>query len=95
MVAYPKYVSYTTKYTIWKGFCGQICLKNVIYWCMALWNVAHQAPLSVGFSRQEYWSELSFLQEIFPTQGSNLRLLGLWYWQEGLLPLGSATWEAH
>ena len=22
------------------------------------WTVAHQAPLSVGFSRQEYWSEL-------------------------------------
>ena len=24
------------------------------------WTVAHQAPLSVGFSRQEYWSRLSF-----------------------------------
>ena len=23
-----------------------------------LWTVAHQAPLSMGFSRQEYWSEL-------------------------------------
>ena len=22
------------------------------------WTVAHQAPLSVGFSRQEYWSGL-------------------------------------
>ena len=22
------------------------------------WTVAHQAPLSIGFSRQEYWSEL-------------------------------------
>ena len=22
------------------------------------WNVAHQAPLSMGFSRQEYWSVL-------------------------------------
>ena len=26
-----------------------------------LWTVAHQAPLSMGFSRQEYWSGLSFL----------------------------------
>ena len=26
----------------------------------ALWNVAHQAPLSMGFSRQEYWTELPF-----------------------------------
>ena len=25
-----------------------------------LWAVAHQAPLSMGFSRQEYWRGLSF-----------------------------------
>ena len=25
-----------------------------------LWTVAHQAPLSMGFSRQEYWNRLSF-----------------------------------
>ena len=25
---------------------------------MMLWNVAHQAPLSMGFSRQEYWGGL-------------------------------------
>ena len=25
-----------------------------------LWNTAHQAPLSTGFSRQEYWSGLPF-----------------------------------
>ena len=24
------------------------------------WTVAHQAPLSMGFSRKEYWSELPF-----------------------------------
>ena len=27
---------------------------------MILWTVAHQAPLSMGFSRQEYWSGLPF-----------------------------------
>ena len=27
---------------------------------MALWTVAHQAPLSTEFPRQEYWSGLSF-----------------------------------
>ena len=27
---------------------------------MTPWAVAHQAPLSMGFSRQEYWSELPF-----------------------------------
>ena len=29
------------------------------------WTVAHQAPLSVGFSRQEYWSRL-----LFPSSGN-------------------------
>ena len=28
--------------------------------CDPLWTVAHKAPLSVGFSRQEYWSRLPF-----------------------------------
>ena len=27
---------------------------------VTLWTVAHQAPLSMGFSRQEYWRELPF-----------------------------------
>ena len=37
-----------------------------------LWTVAHQAPLSMGFSRQEYWSGLPFPSPgFFPTQGSN------------------------
>ena len=40
------------------------------------WTVAHQAPLSMEFSRQEYWSWQPLLyQGIFPTQGSNLGLL--------------------
>ena len=36
------------------------------------WTVAHQAPLSMGFSRQEYWSGLPFpSMRIFLTQGLN------------------------
>ena len=36
------------------------------------WTVAHRAPLSMGFSSQEYWSGChALLQGIFPTQGSN------------------------
>ena len=37
------------------------------------WTVAYQASQSMGFSRQEYWSGLSFPSPggIFPTQGSN------------------------
>ena len=50
------------------------------------WTEAHQAPLSMGFPRQEHWSGLSFLfQGIFLTQGSNPYLL---HWQVGSLPLG-------
>ena len=46
--------------------------------------VDHQAPLSMGLSRQKYWSGLySLLQGIFLTQGSNL---GLLHWQVDSLP---------
>ena len=38
--------------------------------------IARHAPLSRGFSKQEYWGGLpSLLQGIFPTQGLNLHLL--------------------
>ena len=34
------------------------------------WTVAHQAPLFMGFPRQEYWSELPFLSSgDFPDTG--------------------------
>ena len=39
-------------------------------------SVAHQAPMSMGFSRQEYWVGCHYLlQGIFLTQGSNPGLL--------------------
>ena len=48
----------------------------------AVWNVAHQNPLPMEFSRQEYWSEFHFLlQGIFPTQGLKPHLLCLLHWQ--------------
>ena len=28
--------------------------------CVTLWTAANQTPLSLGFSRQEYWSGLLF-----------------------------------
>ena len=50
--------------------------------------IACQAPLSMGFSRQEYWVGSHFLlQGIFLTQGSNPLLLCLLHWQGGSLPL--------
>ena len=37
--------------------CTLSCFSRVRL-CVTLWTVAHQAALSVGFSRQEYWSGL-------------------------------------
>ena len=52
------------------------------------WTVTSQAPLSMGFSRQEYQADCcAVLQRVFPTQGSNPRLLCLLRWQAGSLPL--------
>ena len=37
--------------------CVLNCFSHVRL-CATLWTAAHQAPLSMGFSRQEYWSGL-------------------------------------
>ena len=57
--------------------------------CPALCNPMDcSPPLSMGFSRQEYWSSCHFLlQGIFLTQGSNSYLLSLLHWQTDSLPL--------
>ena len=48
----------------------------------APWTVVQQVPLSMGFSQQEYWSELSFPPlGIFLIQGSNSGILHLLHWQ--------------
>ena len=33
---------------------------SCVWLCATLWAVAHQAPLSAGFSRQEYWSGMPY-----------------------------------
>ena len=53
-------------------------------------SAAHQTPLSMGFSRQEYWSgSPSLLQGIFPTQGSSPHLLHCRWILYSLNPQGS------
>ena len=47
-----------------------------------------QASLSIGFSRQEYWSGLACPPSgDLPDPGINLSLLCLLHWQTGSLPL--------
>ena len=43
---------------------GRLCLRACRLRCVPLfvipWTVAYQAPQSMGFSRQEYWSGVPF-----------------------------------
>ena len=39
--------------------------------CATLWTAAHQAPPSIGFSRQEYWSEVPFPSSQQSRNGNN------------------------
>ena len=57
----PKWLSEETLQTAMKE--ERVGVGLVTKSCPTLatpWTVAHQAPLSMGFSRQEYWSGLSF-----------------------------------
>ena len=54
------------------------------------WTTAQQAPLSMEFSRQEYWSSSILgilLQGIFPTPWSNPRFWLLPHWQADSFPI--------
>ena len=46
---------YTFRYNIWFGLVAKLYLTLV-----TPWTIAHQAPLSTGFSRQKYWNGLPF-----------------------------------
>ena len=48
---------YTQEYNI-VLCCAVLHRFSCVRLCAILWSVAHQAPLSMGFSRQEYWSGL-------------------------------------
>ena len=56
-----------------KALVAQSC--SCVHLFAARWTEAHQAPLSMGFSRQEYWVGChALLQGIFLTQELNLGL---------------------
>ena len=59
------------------------CMLNRVQLLMILWTVACQTPLSMEFSRQEYWSRL-----LFPTPG-DLPVPGI-----KTTSTTSDTWEA-
>ena len=63
-------------------------------WLFAtLWPIARQAPLSMGFPRQEYWSGLPFPSADLPNPGIEPTPLTSPAWA-GVLFTTSATWKA-
>ena len=69
-----------------------MCMSDFSHvWLFATpWTVAHQVPLSMGFSRQKYWNELP---ENLPDPGIKLTSPMLPALADGFFTTG-ATWEA-
>ena len=60
--------------------CMHLCMLSRfsrVQLCATLWTAAHQAPLSTGFSRQEYWNGLPFPSLQLLNPGKADRLLSL------------------
>ena len=71
-----------------KGMSDKLPQEPQFQLCATPQTVAHQAPLSMGFSRQKYWSGLPYpTPVILLIQGPNLHLLCLLHWQASSLPL--------
>ena len=87
-----RYLIAIFRYDCYCYFCTSKTVRNISEFCtlsrfirvwlfVALGTVACQAPLSMGFSRQEYWSGLQVLQ------GIKLAFRNLLYWQADSLLL--------
>ena len=97
------YIEFLNKFTLWGPHLTDVLYsrkeKCNFYTCMlsrfnCTWllvipcTVAHQASLSMGFSRQEYRRGCSCLPpRDLPNPGIKLCLLCLLHWQVGSLPL--------
>ena len=72
---------------LWTNFCACYVLSHVQLFVTS-WTVACQAPLSMEFSRQKYWSELPC-----PSPGDlpepGIESVSLMSWQAGSLPLAT------
>ena len=82
VICIHQYLKYANTHTYpradkWSGgICGGGLVAQSCPTLATPWTVAHQAPPSMGFLRQEYWSELPFPSlGDFLAQGSNPGLL--------------------
>ena len=62
------------KVNIYVCVCVCVCVLYYVQLFETLWTVAYQAPLSMGFPRQEYWNELPWSPLGDLHLGSNLHL---------------------
>jgi len=75
LLGYRPHQNDSWKQTFW-GFEGTVKAVQSCPTLVVPWTVAHQAPLSMEFSRQEYWSSChAFIQGIFLTHGSHPGIL--------------------
>ena len=83
--------TFQKRYFLWKSKS----LSHVQFF-VTPWTIACQAPLSIGFSRQEHWSGLPFSSPgDLSNQGSNPCLLHLLHWQAGSLPIAPSGKPLH
>ena len=78
------------------GIFHQCCAQS-LHSCLTLcdlWNVAHQDPLSMGFSRQEYWSGCCASSRGFSRPGNRTHISGV-SCITGSFFTHWTTWEAH
>ena len=65
-----------------------VCVLSHVWLFVTPWTAAHRAPISMGFSRQEYWSGLSFSSPgDLPDPGIDPSLLHLVHWHTDSLQL--------
>ena len=65
-----------------------VCMLSQVWLLVTPWTVALQAPLSMRFFKQEYWSGLpSPPPALFLTQGSKPCVLCFPHWQVNSLPV--------
>ena len=57
-----KYLQISPKiqWQVTMGGCLYACMLSYVWLSVTPWAAAHEAPISVGFPRQEYWNGLPF-----------------------------------
>ena len=77
--------------------CVHVCMLSRFSWVWffaTLWTIAHQAPLSMGFSKQQYWRGLPCPPPgVFPSPGIEPAFFMSPELTDGFFTTGD-TWEA-